>query len=450
MSDFLDKKSIFILFVLFFLFILSGCSTHEGKKIRIVLITIDALRYDALMGLDDEKTTDMPLTLALAQKGMIYTKFFSSASTTQPSFATMLTDLQPWEHGVTRNGQVLDKKHVRLAEILRKHGYSTHAVVASFPLKPEMGFAQGFDEFSADFTERFAKNNKAEGQYALSDTVYTKMLGQLKHAEGNKQFFWFHFFDAHAPYGDADGKQHGMILKQPFTKAVEAGMSTSKLRAMVDKAHRLYNKDARYLDTIIKKLITYANSQSDQYETHIIFVADHGESFGEDGSIVHGNRLTPWEIHVPCFILSPKIGRGMDNNLAGGIDMTPTVLDMAGIKHNLTGGRSLLEAPKKEYAIFGMRQTFTRPFKEPRLDGTFHILYDNKYYMMSSDGGVFIGNSKSISTTGSSSSLIHQKQNIIKAKQMFTIFEEKVKGLRTVTLKDKKTLSALKTLGYAH
>ncbi len=445
-------KGISSICVLLILLFMCGCSNSNNKKTRIVLITIDALRYDTFMGNAYGESTNMPLTLALAQKGTIFTKFFSSTSTTQPSFSTMLTGLQPWENGVTRNGQVLAKKHPRLAEILKKQGYSTHAVVASYPLKPQMGFAQGFDEFSADFTRRFNKNSKKEAQYALADSVYPKMLWQLEHARGNKQFFWFHFFDVHAPYGDAGNKQqHGMLLKQLFTKAVETGVPISKLKSMVGKAHRLYNKDARYLDKVIEKLIEKIDSQSNQYETHIIFVADHGESFGEDGSIAHGHRLTKWEIHVPCFIISPKIKSGINNNLASGIDIMPTILDLAGIKYNSnspTTGRSLLKSPQKKYAIYGMRQTFTRPFKEPRLDGKFHLLYDNQYYMKSSNNDVtFIGNAKSISINGV---IKNQGQNIIQVKRLFGIFEEKVKRLHTVSLNDRKTLSALKTLGYTH
>ena len=59
---------------------------------------------------------------------------------TQPTHATLFTGKHPWQHGVTRNGQILLEERRTVAEELREAGFATRAVVASFPLAGRFWF----------------------------------------------------------------------------------------------------------------------------------------------------------------------------------------------------------------------------------------------------------------------------------------------------------------------
>lgn len=78
----------------------------KNARVRVVLITLDALRRDHFDP-DAQGQSHMPKCFARAQAGLRFSRFFVTSPSTQPSHASMLTGLHPWEHGVTRNGQVL-------------------------------------------------------------------------------------------------------------------------------------------------------------------------------------------------------------------------------------------------------------------------------------------------------------------------------------------------------
>jgi arylsulfatase A-like enzyme len=133
---------------------LSGCIDSRedgpGSPIRIVLVTLDTLRLDGFTG-SGVREGPMPRTLEFAAQGQRFEQAYAASPNTQPTHASMLTGLHPWEHGVTRNGRVLDDGFETIAELLQTHGYSTAAVVSSFPLHARFGFDQGFDSYQDDF-----------------------------------------------------------------------------------------------------------------------------------------------------------------------------------------------------------------------------------------------------------------------------------------------------------
>lgn len=426
------------------IFTLSGCFFSKNK-VRIVLITLDTLRFDAMFG-TPEKPSMMPQTLQFAKNGAIYTKFFSSTSTTQPSHATMFTGLHPWQNGVTRNGQVLGENYETIAEILKDNGFTTSAVIASYPLNREMGFAQGFDHYSEDFTFRYDNNPDKEPQYALADSIANKSLLALDNAKGEKQFFWFHFFDPHEPYGSCLGKDKSIILKSLFDKDASEGKSPEYLMEMVNHSHQLYDADVAYLDKELAKILKILTDQDDEYDTHIIVVSDHGESFGEDGSISHGRRLTPSQIHVPCFIISPQIISEVGQDVAGSIDIMPTVLSLAKTnnKHSL-GGRDLTKKTTDAPQAFGMLRTYEKPFTEYRVDGKAYTIDANLFYYVDSEGEIFRGNKNKLLDNDRINTNQTQQKELM---QIFSGFEAELTGSSPRVLDNPKALKALKSLGY--
>lgn len=129
----------------------------DRRPVRVVVITLDTLRYDGLApdprGGDD--ASPMPGLLRRArEEGLFFERFYAATSVTQPSHASMFTALHPWEHGVVSNGQILRADFTTVAERLQGEGFATGGIVASFPLAGRFGFAQGFDDFTEDFVEQ--------------------------------------------------------------------------------------------------------------------------------------------------------------------------------------------------------------------------------------------------------------------------------------------------------
>ena len=71
------------------------------KPVRVVLLTLDTLRYDAVDPSGDSPAT-LPLLAARARSGVQFTRFYASTPLTQPTHASLLTGLMPSQHGVHR------------------------------------------------------------------------------------------------------------------------------------------------------------------------------------------------------------------------------------------------------------------------------------------------------------------------------------------------------------
>ena len=63
----------------------------------------------------------------------------------------------------------------------------------------------------------------------------------------------------------------------------------------------------------------------------VIFTSDHGEAFLEHDDIGHGGTLYGEQLRVPLVVQYPDGRRGLDARPASGLDLVPTVLDVAGL-----------------------------------------------------------------------------------------------------------------------
>jgi arylsulfatase len=366
----------------------AGCGKGE-KQTRVVLVTLDTLRAD---GFD---AATMPLLWERARKGLVFQHFYASTSSTQPTHATIFTGLEPWQHGVTLNGAVLDESRDTLAERLKAEGFSTSAVVASFPLERRFGFAQGFDTYYDTFehqqgtakpTGHWAGVEVEEDFYSLADSITTRAIEAIDAARSPRQFFWFHYFDPHAPYGDTAGE--GVKLEDLTAGARDR---SPDFAALLERARAEYDADVKSLDRALERLFVRLDADGDRFETHVFITADHGESFGEDGALGHGKRVIRSQVHVPGILISPRVAPAVRKDAAGSIDVLPTLLALVDLDVDSFLGRDLALAPGSELKpTLGMRRTFPKPFKDVYTDGTVVLVHGPQFFLVR-DGRLYIG-----------------------------------------------------------
>ncbi len=364
----------------------------------------------------------------------------------------MFTGLQPWEHGVTRNGQVLNEANATVAEYLQEAGFETHAVVASFPLAARFGYSQGFDEFHAEFDRSKATVRPWEGEwsvpdrkfYAIADSVTRLAIAALETARGRRQFFWFHYFDPHSPYGESRG---GGLDRKAILAQIALGKESPE--EVLRNAQKLYDMDLDFLDRSLEQLFQRFEKDEDEFETHVLVVSDHGESFGEAGALGHGSRLTPEQIHVPAFILSPRLEPGLRMGIASSVDVLPTLLALAGVAdaREEPRGRNLADLDTPPRAVFGMRRTYLQEsWRETRIDGQSYELKPYWFYALDRENQLFRGNREGIVGPAGGSEL----GTLSDIAALFAGFEERYSAeYGTEAAMDSETRQALEALGYA-
>jgi len=431
-----------------------------GEPVRLVLVTLDTVRWDSFAGIDGRESA-MPHLRRWAREATVFERFYSATASTQPSHASMLTGLHPWQHGVTRNGQRFDERYETVAEQLRAAGFATAAVVASFPVGARFGFAQGFQHFDDRFvrgrilgTEWGDAALREEGValpppgatfYSLADTVTERALALLDEATARRQFFWFHYFDPHAPYGDTAGGE-STTPPQIFDRIAKG----EDAAALVAHARELYDRDVAFLDESLGRLLARLEEDAGTIETHVVLVADHGESFGEDLSLSHGRRLIPSQVHVPLLIRSWRLAAGVRSDVVGSVDVAATLLALAGRQvetriGSALAGRDLTRPAGRPGRAFGMRQTFREPYPDQRLDGSVVTIDGLLFFAVDEGGELYRGDRNGIDGLGSAAS----SDEVRSLRRLFASFEEALGNAdASDETGDAEVRKALEALGY--
>lgn len=109
---------------------------------NVFILVVDSLRADAVFG----SAVDTPNFDSHAKRGAAFHQCVCTATTTTPSFSSILTGCYPPKHTVRGlKGYQLAPSVVTAAEVFGAGGYNTYADVTG-PLLPATGILRGFEE----------------------------------------------------------------------------------------------------------------------------------------------------------------------------------------------------------------------------------------------------------------------------------------------------------------
>jgi arylsulfatase A-like enzyme len=143
---------------------------------NLVIVMVDTLRADHLGAFGYPRPTS-PVIDEFAARGVVFEKAFAQASWTVPSVSGLLTGQYPG------NVDVLGDSSGRVATLaawLTGHGFQTAAIVANPLMRPETGFANGFETF--DFREWAAGDDLVESSLQW---LHGSVQGYIRNNEGN-------------------------------------------------------------------------------------------------------------------------------------------------------------------------------------------------------------------------------------------------------------------------
>lgn len=157
----------------------------------IFLITLDTTREDHIdYSLSDNQVT--PNLAKLAAEGARFENAFALIPITLPSHASIFYSLPPHRLKIYNNLQVCEISLESVAELLKKKGFRTGAVISLGVLEPEFGLDKGFDRYIGTFREGIF--------YKTADEVNREVFKMLDGKLPGKAFYWIHYSDPHGPY----------------------------------------------------------------------------------------------------------------------------------------------------------------------------------------------------------------------------------------------------------
>jgi arylsulfatase A-like enzyme len=261
----------------------------EGGPLNILLITVDALRGDALK--------DAPNLTALAERSGWFQNTYTPGTRTAMALSAMTTgrysahlDWDLWTGTPKGMARVRNMTAAQRQQLGPKAGYTTFPDFTKFPTLAQrmrkaglytmampylgdksewlgrgVGFELGFDAYAELPQMRRTSNS--------STPVVRKAIEQLRQA-GNKRWFqWVHLFDTH-----------------------EARGSLQRYRRLV-----------KTTDNAIADLMGELATRGDLGRTAIMITGDHGEGFGRDHPRSHATSLFEDQARVPLILHVPGL-----------------------------------------------------------------------------------------------------------------------------------------------
>lgn len=249
--------------------------TAAPEPPALLLITLDTTRADSLGFESDAVQT--PHLDALAAAGTRFAHAYTTAPTTLPAHASMLTGLYPADHGVHENARRLGSDNNLVAERLQELGYTTAAFISGLPLASQFGLARGFDHYDDAVDDATAERR--------ADETTDRALEYLDQQRGSPLFLWVHYFDPHEPYAPPE----------PFAS---------------EYAGDPYLGEIAFMDREIGRLLSAFRERTAAGPHNILVVGDHGEGRGDHGEERHGNLLYQGVVRVPMIAAGSGVQGG--------------------------------------------------------------------------------------------------------------------------------------------
>ena len=279
---------------------------------RVILISIDTLRADHV-GCYGAEHAETPTLDRMAAEGARFVHAISPVAITLPSHATMLTGLDPPEHGARHNGYYrLDEDVPTLGSAFGAAGFATAGFVSAYVLDRRFGIGQGFAHFDDELGLRTIGHAGPTVPLRRADHTVDRFLAWM--AEAPDRFFAFvHLYDPHADYAPPE----------PY-KTRFAG--------------RPYDGEIAFADAQVGRLIAAVEERFGG-GTVVMVTSDHGEGFSEHGEQTHSLGVYDTTQRVPLLLTGPGVPRGV---VVEGVvrlaDIAPTLLELAGVASPLRPG----------------------------------------------------------------------------------------------------------------
>jgi arylsulfatase A-like enzyme len=322
----------------------------EGGPQRIILITIDTLRADAL----STYRPSAPRTASidqLASDGVVFEHAMSPAPWTLPSVTSILTGLAPSAHQAIGFTSSVSRNITTVAESLRERGYQTAAIVHNDLLNPKNGLSQGFAEYVTLDEQYFSHSIGMTALQAAtprwfpppswpSNDDQTRLAVEWLEANRDRHFFlWLHYLDPHAPYAPPHEYRTAdpAVTIGPSFEGQKAGTHGFFVPSLQEREaiRALYDGEVRYVDANIGRLLEALKRLGLYDGALMVLTSDHGEEFWEHGQLGHGHSMYDELLRVPLIVKLPgSTHRGRTSLPVSTTSVAPTILEASRIRYD--------------------------------------------------------------------------------------------------------------------
>ena len=321
-----------------------------SEQPSVLLFLADTFRadnlsaYRGLPGGRDDSLTPF-LDELFEREAAWFQDAWSTAAWTLPAHGSLFTGLAPEEHTAVEQAFRLPEGIPVLAERFRELGYRTGATTDGAYVSPKFGMARGFDRF-------------AFGETSLERTT-AEVVAWLEDPDPRARFLFIQTYRVHSPYL-AQQSSWEFVTSPPRPEFAEYSELRSRLTPsesrqdsrlasppeIVEQLHSLYRAGVHEFDAEFRELWTNLAARGFGTEHLVAFTSDHGESFGENERLGHGQYLGESEMRIPLAFFQEGLKPGpREGSAASLLDVGTTLLERVSPGSAPLGrGRNLLAA----------------------------------------------------------------------------------------------------------
>jgi arylsulfatase A-like enzyme len=277
-----------------------------GLGAPLLLVSIDTLPASRV-GSYGCPTVRTPVLDRFARRGLQVRDAISPAPLTLPSHATMLTGLEPPEHGVRENGLYTLAPHVRTVPELLPSDTRTGAFVGAFPLTSRFGLARGFAVYDDALSGGRETSRPPERRAA---EVFGSAASWIEREAGSRRFAWIHVYDPHYPYAPPE----------PWNRLARERSDANR-----------FESEVAYTDRELGRFTKRLEALQPTAPATILIVSDHGEALFDHNEPTHGNFIYDATQRVPMILAGPGIEPAIESAMRSLADVAPTLLRAAGV-----------------------------------------------------------------------------------------------------------------------
>jgi len=320
---------------------------------HIVMVIADSLRYDSVW---NNGGPNLPY---IQSHSTAFHQAYSAGCWTLPATASMFTGLLPHEHHATTRSRGLDVNVPTLAEQMQRRGYETVQLTANTVTTHIFGLDRGFQRVErvwehihpgkilftnilvlmgkrrirekflhGDFiTGKMTEDIQAGQTWAQSFAGFqfqrAKEILEDADRRGKKVFLFINLMETHFPY-HITRKFH--LLSQDVIDKLRELLSMFHLVNQTWLTSEKRHIRQKMLNVLRKRQQIsweWFSSEVDQFfsdlnklhpESLLIFTADHGDNFGDEGWKYHFSNVTEAGNRVPLFVMGPDLSEGREKH----------------------------------------------------------------------------------------------------------------------------------------
>ncbi|UQA60251.1 sulfatase [Polyangium aurulentum] len=265
----------------------------------VIFLVIDSVRADVLA--DERLAPRFPNLTRLAAESRVFSAARSPGAqtvyTVSEVFAGKYYSQQYWSEHPAGGLWPHEDTSVRFPELLARAKIPTITFASKVWLVNEYGVVRGFTEETVVLPE----TTRIRAPDAVS--LVAPAIARLSRSNAGPLFLYLHFLDAHFPY------DRGGAIADPY---------------------EAYLREISVVDREIGRLRGAVTALGLDGRAVLVVTSDHGEAFGEHGTIHHSKTLYEELLRVPLFIRLPDGAHRRIDEPVSLMDLGPTVLDLFG------------------------------------------------------------------------------------------------------------------------